>query len=148
MTDESTIEKRFAPEELADLLMRAATFLVARCRTEYCDPAPPEKFCFVSGSRSRSSLGASAASLTTPEVVRELMRPDGSFRDWINIQPLAIAGDTTVLEVVYPERFTTRLLVGALAFPFEPFHLLGPSLPADWVEGSPIPKVALPPLDP
>jgi hypothetical protein len=144
----STVEKRFTRDELVDLLTRAATLLVARCRAEYCEPPPPERFCFVSGPRSESSVSASRTLLTTFEVVCELMRPDGSFRDWINLQPLAIAGDTTVLEVDYPERFTTRLLVGTLAFPFEPFHLLGPSLPPDWVEGSPIPKIPLPAIEP
>jgi hypothetical protein len=78
------------------------------------------------------------------DAVRELLRPDGSFRDWINLSPVAVTDDSTVLEVDYPERFTNRLLVGGLAVPFEPFHLLGQSLPVEWVEGTPLPKVTLP----
>lgn len=140
----SAIEKRFTAEELADLLTRAATHLVARCRSEYCDPAPPEKFCFVSRSTSDSSGLTSVELLTAAEAVHDLVRPDGSFRDWINLTPVAVTAETTVFEIDYPERFTTRLLVGELAFPFEPFLLLGPTLPPDWEQDSPIPKVALP----
>jgi hypothetical protein len=50
----------------------------------------------------------------------------------------------TVFELSYADRFTTRLIVGRLAFPFEPFHLLGPALPPDWQDADPIPRVELP----
>jgi ketosteroid isomerase-like protein len=142
-TDSSSlVEKSFTPDELTALLVRASQHLVERCRTVYCDPAPPADFCFVSAPVASSGL------LTAADVVRQLLQGDGSFRDWINLSPVAVAGDRTVLEVDYPDRFTTQLIVGTLAFPFEPFHLLGPAIPPDGVPGTPPPKVTLPPFEP
>lgn len=145
MTDDSssTIEKSFGPEEFADLFGRAATFAVDRCRAEYCEPVPPLKFCFLS----RPRRGAAVVIRTTGEMIRELLRPDGSFREWINISPVAVTDDATVLGIDYPERFANRLIVGTLALPFEPFHVLGPALPADWEQGTPVPKVSLPRIE-
>lgn len=140
MTDHApspTVVRIFSPDELTELLTRAGEFAVERCRTEYCDPAPPASFCFVLRSQGSARL------LSAAEVVRELLRADGAFRDWINLSPVGIADEMTVLEVDYPERFTTCLIVGDLALPFEPIHVLGPALPADW-DDTPMPKVSLP----
>lgn len=125
---------------LADLLVRATQSLVERCRSDYCDPAPPSAFCFQLGD------GQHMALLSPADIVGELVHPDGSFREWINLSPVAISQGKTVFKVEFADRFTTRMVVGALAFPFEPFHLLGPNLPANWSEGDPIPKVSLPRL--
>ena len=142
----STIEKRFTELELTQLLSSAAEHLVRQCREQYCEPAPPENFVFLLTSNEAESL--------TPQIpcdaaaaAKLLLRDDGSFRDWVNLQPLGTLSDATVLQLVYAAKYTTRLLVGPLAFPFEPFHLLGPDLPASWMEGQPIPKVALTRLD-
>ena len=79
-------------------------------------------------------------------VAQQLLGPDGSFPDWINIAPVGVLGGATVLEIDCAERLTSQLLVGDLALPFEPFHLLGPSLPPEYQDGDPLPKVALPDL--
>jgi len=141
-----TVEKTFSREEFTDLLIRAARHLVERCRVEYCEPPPPSNFRFIVSS-SEPLLVAPSVSLMAEDVVPDLIRPDGSFRNWINLSPVAVTGDRTVLAVDYPDRFTKRMIVGPLAFPFEPLHLLGPSLPSDWVEGTPVPKVSLPSLE-
>lgn len=85
-------------------------------------------------------LDASAA-------VAWLVRPDGLFREWINLSPIGTSRNVTVLGLSYADRFTGRLFAGDLAFAFEPVHVLGPSLPAAWEIGSPPPRVALPELD-
>jgi hypothetical protein len=105
MTDRAsspTVDKTFSPDELTDLLTRAGEFTVERCRTEYCDPAPPASFCYVSRPQGSARLLSAA----------EVVRTDGSFRDWINLSPVAVADEMTVLEVDYPDRFTTCLIVG------------------------------------
>jgi hypothetical protein len=142
-----TVEKIFSIEEFTDLLTRAANHLVERCRTEYCEPPPPASFRFILRPGGAESEDRPPPIVSTEDVVRELLRPDGAFRDWINLSPVGIAGDSTILAVEYPDRFTKRLIVGTLAFLFEPFELRGPTLPNDWVEGTPLPKVALPFLE-
>src|SRR5262245_45950756 len=127
-TSPNVVERSFAANEFATLLTSAAAYLVGRCRTEYCDPAPPANFVFALRPSRLSPTVARGPLVSTTEVVDQLLRPDGSFRDWINLSPMAVTDDATVLEVDYPDRFTHRLLVGKLAFPFEPFHLLGPAL--------------------
>ena len=144
MTD-STVQHSFTAEEMIELLNRAASRLIERCQTVYCEPAPPTRYLFaVDIGRPLASPPAQLDLLETPAAVRHLLRADGSFRDWVNVSPLGVAVDATVLALEYPDRFTTKLIVGDLAFPYEPFHLLGPDLSADYdPEGPPV-KVALP----
>lgn len=137
-----SIEKRFTEDEMMHLLERAAQALLGMCKERFCDPPPPERWLFFLHPKAPADPAPSDL-LQTHEVVKELVRPDGSFREWINLSPLCVIGDSTVIEVDYPERFTTRLLAGEIAFRFEPFLLLGPPLPLDWREGDPVPKVAL-----
>jgi hypothetical protein len=147
MADGQVIDKRFSREELASLLTAAAVHLVKRCREVYCDPIPPEQFVFLVVPSDEREASPPLQPYSTIDVIRFLLRDDGQFRDWINLSPVGTRSGSTVLELCYANRFTHRLLVGSLAMPFEPFQLHGPTLPPDWTEGTPIPRVALPELD-
>ena len=73
-------------------------------------------------------------------VVPLLLRDDGWFQAWINLSPVGVLGDSTVLQIDVPGRWTDRVIVGELAFPHEPFHLLGPSIPPGLDHGDPVPR--------
>jgi hypothetical protein len=73
-----------------------------------------------------------------------LVQEEGFFQDWINISPYGVTNNETVFEICIPNRWTDNLITGELAFPYEPFHILGPSLPADWNKELPLPIVKLP----
>ena len=138
----STIDVAFSRAEFKALLISAAEHLVRRCRELYCDPPPPENFVFAIHGGVHTA--GPRRCLDPDDVLRELLRDDGSFRDWINLSPEAIVGDSTVIELCFATDFTKRLLIGPLALPFEPFHLLGPNLPPDMDPEAPPQKVPLP----
>lgn len=144
MSAVSSTHKSFTRDEMGALLARAAARVVERCRTEWCDPPPPERFVFA---LSPPKGDAPPGVVELPAAVEQLVRPDGSFREWVNLTPVGTAGGATVIELAYPESFTHTLLEGELAFPFEPLLLFGPPLPSDWREGDPIPRLALPPFE-
>lgn len=147
MADENVVDKVFSVDELAGLLTEAAVHLLNRCRDVYCDPIPPQRFVFLPIPTDEREPYPPRRAYSAFEAVRFLLRDDGAFRDWINVSPVGTRSGSTVLELCYATKFTHRLLAGSLAAPFEPFQLRGPSLPLDWTDGDPVPRVALPELD-
>lgn len=110
----SSVQKTFSVEEFAELLGRAARHLVDRCREVYCEAPVPSAFAFVlppdreaePPSRRRLVDAVAAASV--------LVRPDGTFCEWVNLSPLGIAHNRIVIELDYASRFSARLLTGDL----------------------------------
>jgi hypothetical protein len=147
MTEGQVVDKHFSADEFAALLTDAAVHLVKRCREVYCDPIPPERFVFVVVPSDEREPAPPRQAYSAPDAVQFLLRDDGAFRDWINLSPVGTQSGSTVLELCYATRFTHKLIVGSLAMPFEPFYLRGPTLPPDWTEATPIPRIPLPELD-
>ena len=141
---EGHVEKHFSKDEFVALLTAAATHLLKRCREEYCEPLPPEQFVFLLVSSDEREPSPPRRAYSALDAARFLLGENGAFRDWINVSPIGTRSGSTVLELCYATRFTNKLLVGALDMPFEPFQLRGPTLPSDWTDGSPLPRVALP----
>jgi hypothetical protein len=80
------------------------------------------------------------------DLVTRLLNPDGLHPWWINLSPFGVINDSTLFDVSFSTDFTDRVFIGADSFPGEPFHLLGPTLPASWREGEPYPPIVLPSL--
>ena len=85
--------------------------------------------------------------LTELALVDLLLDENGLHPWWINLSPFAVTHDAAIFDVSYSRDFTDQVFVHPNAFPGEPFHLLGPSLPENWSEEHPLVPLALPFLE-
>lgn len=129
------MRKLFTPQELRERLEAEAARSVSHARTRHCEGDLPKNFVFTLDGETLCDAGA---------VVAALLREDGWHRPDVRIGPLAVTAEAVVLEVTFPNEWTDVVLEGELAFPVEPFILVGPELPSGWVAGDPIPRVRLP----
>ena len=78
-------------------------------------------------------------------VVGSLFEPaTEQHREWINLSPLGTLPDALILEVSFSTKWTCSIFTGPDAFPGEPFHLLGPSIPPHVARIEPCPTFVLP----
>ena len=87
-----------------------------------------------------------SALLTIEQAVERIHRDDGWYRIWINISPLAVTANELIIEILYSDKWTNKIIVESYA-PVEPFQLRGPALPPNWRIGDSVPRVKLPILE-
>ena len=129
------MRKLFTPQELRERLETEAAHSVDNAHTRYCEGDLPTKFVFTLDGQTLCDAGT---------VIAALLREDGWHRPDVRVGPLAVTADAIVLEVSFPDEWSDVVPEGELAFPVEPFILVGPALPSSWVDGDPLPRVRLP----
>ena len=114
------VRKTFSPEQLLALLEAEAARSLRNASERYCEGELPSRVVFT---LDRETL------CDGPAVIAAILRADGQYRPDVRIGPVAVTRDAVVLEVSHEDSWTDGVLEGELAFPGEPFILVGPPLP-------------------
>lgn len=152
-----TVLRPFTHESMLDLL-RSET-LRSRTNTESCYdltpfPLPTASLYFIGSTVTDIAWSPDHLTgdvspdviYTDVELVGQLLNSERSHPWWINLSPLAVTDNATVFDIAYSNDFTDRVFTGPNSSPGEPFHLCGPTLPAFWRIGDPMPQIKLPML--
>lgn len=145
-------KKQFSKAEFENLFLRA-TQRCYQVALESCQgPLPPGWLFYLPDLDRREEFDEALIVKCVPasclksfeKTIPFLVNEEGFFQAWINISPDGITNQETVFEICIPNRWTDNMISGELAFPYEPFHILSPTLPTDWNKEPQLTTIKLP----